>query len=233
MTSVSAFVPFAFSAGIATFFAPCAFPLLPGYVSYYVGRDDSTPDSTLSTVTRAALIGIVVSAGFFLVYGLLTGVVVVFGSALLSNVSLLELIVGTVMIGLGGVMLSGRQLSLTHVRLPERRRTLPGFFAFGVLYAAAAAGCTAPVFAAVAVNALSLGPVSGVLTLVAYALGMSVLMVGVTVAASLGRDVLVRRMAARAGLIQRLAGGLLIVAGVYQLYLFLFEFGGRELLGLA
>jgi cytochrome c-type biogenesis protein len=58
-------------------------------------------------------------------------------------------------------------------------------------------------------------------------------MVGVTVAASLGRDVLVRRLAARAGLIQRVAGGLLIVAGVYQLYLFLFEFGGRELLGLA
>ncbi len=31
---------FAASAGVATFFAPCAFPLLPGYVGYYLSESD-------------------------------------------------------------------------------------------------------------------------------------------------------------------------------------------------
>ena len=46
----------AFSAGVATFFAPCAFPLLPGYVAYYLGHGagDATPSSRPTRVRRAA-----------------------------------------------------------------------------------------------------------------------------------------------------------------------------------
>jgi cytochrome c-type biogenesis protein len=62
---------------------------------------------------------------------------------------------------------------------------------------------------------------------------MSLVMVAVSVAAGLGRGALLRRLSAHTGRIERVAGLLLAVAGLAQVYLFLFEFDGLRLLGLA
>ena len=40
-TTLAGALAFAASAGLATFFAPCAFPLLPGYVGYYLHESDA------------------------------------------------------------------------------------------------------------------------------------------------------------------------------------------------
>ena len=50
-----AVVVFAASAGVATFLAPCAYPLLPGYVGYYVGREEATLAGALSRGLAATL----------------------------------------------------------------------------------------------------------------------------------------------------------------------------------
>ncbi|MDG5776676.1 cytochrome c biogenesis protein CcdA [Haloarculaceae archaeon H-GB2-1] len=222
---------FAFGLGTATFFAPCAFPLLPGYVAFYLGTDEDATGSTAGRLGRAAGIGLVTSLGFFLVYGLLAGVVLAVGTRVLANVSVLELVVGAVLILLGLAMFSGRfDPSALHVQLPERRRGPTGYFLFGVVYAAAAAGCTAPLFVAIASLALSGGPVSAVATLGAYAAGMSALMVGVTMLTAVGKDTIVRRLSANTGLIRRVAGAVLVVAGVVQMYYFLFVFDGLAIL---
>ncbi|PSP82946.1 cytochrome C biogenesis protein [Halobacteriales archaeon QS_1_68_17] len=224
---------FAFGLGGATFFAPCAFPLLPGYVAYYVGRDGGDAPPTPARLARAAVVGVATSAGFFLVYAALAGVVVAFGTRVLSNVSLLELVVGLLLIGLGAGMATGRLApGSLHVRLPERRQGVAGYLGFGVVYAAAAAGCTAPAFVAVTATALSAGPARAVLTLAAYAAGMSVLMIAVTVLSALGRDTVVRRLSASTGRITRVAGAVLVVAGVVQLYYYLVVFDGLRTLGL-
>jgi cytochrome c-type biogenesis protein len=119
------------------------------------------------------------------------------------------------------------------VSLPERRRSALGFVLFGVVYAVAAAGCTAALSFSVVASAIAADPVVGLWTLVAYVAGMSGVMVAVTVLAGLGRDAVLRRLSARTGRIERVAGALLVVAGVAQIYLFLFRFGGLALLGLA
>lgn len=244
-------VAFAFTAGVFTFFAPCAYPLLPGYVSYYLGRGAGADDGTAGEavagtapdggavqtrgqrVARAVRVGTTVSLGFFLVYGVLAGAVVAVGARALSDISVLELIVGGLLIALGAPMAAGWKPSAPAVRLPERRRSTAGYFGFGVLYAAAAAGCTAPVFIAVALRGLSAGAVGGAATLGAYAAGMSVLMIGLTVAAAFGRETLLRRFSRHSGLVYRIAGVLLIVAGLVQIYFFLFRFDGLRVLGLA
>jgi cytochrome c-type biogenesis protein len=122
--------------------------------------------------------------------------------------------------------------SALHLQLPERRQSALGYVLFGIVYATAAAGCTAPLFIAIASIALGSGPVATVATLGAYAAGMSVLMIGVTILSAVGRDTFVRKLSTKTGQISRLAGVVLIVAGIVQLYFFLFEFGGLELLGL-
>ena len=227
---------FAFGLGTATFFAPCAFPLLPGYVGYYLGKtgDDPVADALPARLGRAAVVGLLTSVGFFLVYAALAGVAIVVGTQVLADVSLLELVVGVLLIGLGVGMATGRfQAESLHVRLPERRQSAVGYVLFGVIYAAAAAGCTAPLFVAVVSLALSSGPAATALTLGAYAAGMSVLMIVVTVLSAVGRDTLIRRLSARTGLITRVAGVVLIVAGLVQLYYYLVVFDGLRTLGVA
>lgn len=227
-------VGFAFTAGAATFFAPCSFPLLPGYVGYYLGQSDGSADPVGTRLRRAGVIGVVTSLGFFLVYAVLAGVVVAVGTRVLTNISVLELVVGALLILLGGAMALGRfDPSALHVQLPERERSPSGFFLFGVVYAAAAAGCTAPIFVAVATLGLSSGPVGAILTLGAYAAGMSVLMIAVTGLSALGKDTILRRASRNTGRISRAAGVLLVLAGIAQIYLFLFQFDGFRILGLA
>lgn len=224
---------FAFGAGMVTFFAPCAFPLLPGYVAFYLGNDDDAAAGTprLARLRRAAAVGVVTSLGFFLVYGALAGVALAAGRQLLQQVSVLELVVGSLLVVLGAGMLTGRfDPGAVHVRLPERRRGPAGYFLFGVAYAAAAAGCTAPVFVGIAAVALTAPPAGAVLTLGAYAAGMSVLMVVVTVLAALGRATVLRRVGASSGRLTRLAGAVLVLAGLVQIYYYLVVFDGLAVL---
>lgn len=223
-------IVFAFGAGVVTFFAPCAYPLLPGYVAYYLGREEDAESVPRHVrIRRASIVGLLASIGFFVVYAALLGIAVVVGTRALASVTILELVVGAILVVLGSVMLARKSVTF-HVPLPERRRSATGFVLFGVVYAVAAAGCTAPVFIAVALSALSAGSVAAVMTLGAYAGGMSLLMVAVTLLAALGRDTLVRRLSRQSGRLTRVAGAVLVVAGFVQLYYFLFEFGGLELL---
>ncbi|MFC4405524.1 cytochrome c biogenesis CcdA family protein [Haloarchaeobius iranensis] len=225
---------FAFSAGVFTFLAPCAYPLLPGYVAYFLGEGDgqSTTPPLVTRLRRAVVVASVTSLGFFLVYAVLAGVAGALGAKALSNVSTLELVVGVLLIGLGLGMASGRFQPSMHLPLPERRRSVGGFFAFGVVYAAAAAGCTAPLFVAIAGVALNASPTGAVLLFGAYATGMSLLMLAVTLLAALGRAAILQRLSASTGRVTRVAGVVLVVAGVVQLYYYLVVFDGLATLGL-
>jgi cytochrome c-type biogenesis protein len=222
---------FAFSAGLATFFAPCAYPMLPGYLAFFLGDLDET-DSLSTRLGQAVTAGGLATMGFFLVYAVLAGTVAAVGSRLLRNLTLLGLGVGGLLVALGTAIATGRVGTGTvHVQLPRRERSKSGFFLFGVVYAVAAAGCTAPLFVAITGVALTAGPVGAVFTFSAYASGMAVLILGLTVLVSLGYSGVVRQFQLDTERVTRLAGVLIVLAGIAQLYLYLFEFGGLELIG--
>lgn len=222
---------FAFSAGAATFFAPCSYPLLPGYVAYFVGVGDAGTDAVWSRVWRAVAVSGYVLLGFAVVYAALAGIVAALGTRVLADAVLVEPVVGLVLILLGVAMALGIHRSVGHVRLPERQRSRRGFVLFGIVYAVAAAGCTAPLLLGVAGASLQGGPATTVLGLGSYAVGMASLMITVTVLSAVGRDAVLRRLSTRTGQITRLAGVLLVLAGGAQLYLFLFRFDGLARLG--
>lgn len=225
-------IGFAFGLGTATFFAPCALPLLPGYVAFFVGREsDTATRPLLSRLRHALVVALVTSSGFFVVFVVLFGIATAIGAHALSDIAVLELVVGSLLVVLGSVMALGRMdTSLFHVALPERRRGVLGYFGFGIVYAVAAAGCTAPAFIGITAFGISGGPTTAVAVLAAYAAGMSVLMIGVTLLAALGRDVTVRYLVTNTGVVMRLAGVVLVAAGFVQIYWFLFVFDGLDLL---
>jgi len=225
----------AFSAGTVTFFAPCAFPLLPGYLSYFLGDTAAWTDgdATAGAVTRrvrrplsrAALISVAASLGITLVYVGLAGTTAVLGARALADIAVLEVVVGGVFLLAGVAMTAGwRGSTLVHVQLPERRRSVVGFFLFGVLYAGAAAGCTAPLFLAVVAKGLASTPAVGVGIAVAYALGMSVVLTALTGVSALGGSSAVSVLREHTDRIYRASGVLLAASGLAEMYYFFYGF---------
>lgn len=222
-------VVFAFSAGAVTFFSPCSYPLLPGYLAYFLGDADQRWTMT-SRVGRGLSAALATSLGFVLVYGLLAGVAISIGSRHLSDIVILEPIVGLVLIGTGLMMALERGPRL-RVALPERRRTVGGFVSFGVVYATAAAGCTAPLFVGITGIALSSGPTGALLLLGSYALGMSLLIIVVTVVISVGGHTVLEKVQTSTVRLHQLSGVALMLAGIGQIYWFVFELGGMAKIG--
>ncbi|MFC6873513.1 cytochrome c biogenesis CcdA family protein [Halobellus marinus] len=229
----------AFSAGAATFFAPCAFPLLPGYLSYFLGdtvstADGGTPAATVESVpivarirrplARAVLVSVLAGAGMTVVYVSLAGTAAYFGAQALADIAVLEVIVGSVFIIAGGLMVAGWKPSHSVIRLPERNRSLSGFFIFGALYAGAAAGCTAPLFIAVVAQGIAAGPMLGVGITLAYALGMSAVLVAFTCVTALGGSSLTAALRSHTQTIYRIAGVLLVCSGAAEIYYYVYGF---------
>lgn len=200
-------VAFAAGAGVATFLAPCAFPLLPGYVGYFLQRNEDT---------SGLLAGVVAAAGSVLSLGVVAGLALAVGERLTSLLPAFEPVIGAALVVFGLLVLSG--WTAPTPSLPARPESLAGFGAFGAVYAVAAAGCVVPLFLGVVAQASSLPRAQGGVVVAAYAAAVAVPLVGVTLLADAG--VTAWRDAGRyAGRVKQAAGALLVVAGLGQLYL--------------
>jgi cytochrome c-type biogenesis protein len=214
MASATAQATFAFGAGIATFFSPCVYALLPGYIGYYVANveGDSAPVSGALSRGFAASIGAIAS------FGVLAIIAVAAGATLERVLPVLEPLIGLTLIALGVLVLWKGALSL-RITLPERRSSILGFGVFGAVYALAATACVLPLFLSVAILSVDLSPGGTVLVLGAYAGSFAVLMISATVATAVGQEAFLQRFRPHANTLTRVAGGVLIVAGLIQLYI--------------
>ena len=212
--SLATNVPFAVTAGVATFFSPCAYPLLPGYVGFYVNSVEADSASVLGAGVR----GVAAAVGVLATFALLAGATVRVGYSTLSNVTVFETLVGGLLVAFGLLVVFDRAPSVS-VPLPERRTGVFGFGLFGAGYALAGAGCVAPVFLGVVARAIALPSEAALLDVAVYAGTVAVLMAATTVATGVGLVSNANRVMAHAGLLKRVAGAVMVVAGVGQLYL--------------
>jgi len=209
---------YAFGLGLAGACSPCGFPLLPGYLAVFAGADAET--GALGRTARSLVAGASVTAGFVLVFGLL-GLLVETGVRLVVGwVPWVMTVVAAAMTVLGVLVALGRQVHLRvpRVRLAGSRRVL-AMVTFGVAYALGSLSCALPVFlAGVAGAFLRLGLLTGTLTFVAYALGMGLLLVALSLVVAHAGVLAVRRVRMLARLVPRASGVVLSVAGLYLLW---------------
>ncbi|GAB3027855.1 cytochrome c biogenesis CcdA family protein [Natronobiforma cellulositropha] len=205
-------VAFAFLAGVATFFAPCSYALLPGYVGYYVAATGERRPPLAGALVR----GSAAAVGALTTFGLLAAVAVVAGSTLERALPFLEYGVGVALVLVGLWVLYGGT-GAVHVLLPRRRASVTGFAAFGAAYSLAATACVLPLFLALVLRSLTMSPAETVAVVGAYASGFAALLLAVTVAVAVGYDLSARRVAGYSDAFVRLAGVVLVVAGVAQL----------------
>jgi cytochrome c-type biogenesis protein len=206
----------AFGAGVATFFSPCAYALLPGYVGYYLAASEGGKGR--SPLVGAALRGLAAVVGVIAVFAGIGLAVLVARPVVRPAIGVLEPVVGVALVAFGVAVLADRGPSW-HVSLPARRESVLGFAVFGAVYAVAAAGCVAPFVLAIVAEALTLSAGGAFLVLAAYTVGFAGLLLSATVAIAVGRDALFGRLANRQTLLHRTAGAALVLAGIGQLVL--------------
>jgi len=213
-------------AGVASYFSPCSFPMLPGYMTYYL-RDSQVKES----YGKAAAGGAVAGAGIMTVYGLIGIAAVLAGNIVTQYITLLQPIIGIVLVALGIIMLTPIQFFNTG-KFTEKMQNLMqgkgyyyGLYLYGVAYGAASQGCTAPVFIAVIlIGFLSGSLLTGIGVLLAYSLTAALLMVAVTVlVAGLKKGVLAK-LKSSTEKIKKASAVVLIIVGAYLIGYYLVAF---------
>jgi cytochrome c-type biogenesis protein len=210
--------------GLMSFFAPCAFPLLPGYISYYLGRYEGGP--TLSGAVKA---GIAAATGINVMFALIGAAVALGGVAVKSYLTYFAPGVGFVIVLLGLAMVFGKteifdkfggKLSSYSSKIGGRAR-YSGLFMYGVGYGLASMGCQAPVFIALIFAGLaSGGALEAFMVFVSFSIGMGSMMLAVSVIVGTAKMTILERMRKMTPYINRACGVILIIVGAY----FLLEF---------
>ncbi len=201
-----------FAAGVFTLFSPCAYPLLPGYIMYYLGSD--------TTFSKALLGGGICFLGLvsiFSIFGLLSSIVEKFAY---SFVYWLVPIASIIIIIMGISMLVGAKIF--NIFLPIKasgRKGFIGMFLYGIAYGLATFGCSAPIFFSILLfSIVSGGMLSGIITFLIYALGMGIPLILTTILVVKAKELVYRKILRAMPLIQKIGGVILIIIGIYLLY---------------
>jgi cytochrome c-type biogenesis protein len=207
----------AVSAGMLAAVNPCGFALLPAYLSVLVVGDDG--DGRAAQIRRAVALTAAMTLGFaavFGVFGLLTAPV---ADAVARKLPWVSIALGVILILLGMLLLAGREPPSVLPKLgrgPVLTRRVGSMALFGAAYAIASLGCTIGPFLAVVVAGFRVGSiVDGMGLFLAYALGMGLVVGAVALAVALARVSFVRGLRRAAPVVNRIAGGLMVVAGLY------------------
>lgn len=206
---------FHFSIGIAAFFSPCGFPMLPAYLAYYLPSRDA-PRGPAATLRAGLTNGALAATGALLALLAVGALAFWLGAPFKQRVAHVELIGGLLVITMGALMLAGRSPTFKLAASPSRAKSGLAVFAFGALYAGVAAGCVAPLLLFVLGRAaLATTFVDGALLVGAYAAGLASLLLVVTVLIAFAQDALVARMRRVLPYVERGSGAVMVVVGVY------------------
>ncbi len=218
---IEAELAYAFTLGMVAAVNPCGFAMLPAYLSYFLGLEGAEAGTT-GSMGRALTVAGTLTAGFMLVFGIIGLLMTHLGLSLWQHFAWFTMIIGAALVVLGLAMaIRGFQLN---VRLPKVKTGKIGsdlwsVFVFGISYAVASLSCTLPVFLPLMTRSFrSANLISGISAFLMFAAGMGVLLGGITLAMAGARTALVTRLKAAMPTINRVAGVLIAIAGVYLAY---------------
>lgn len=203
------------TAGMLAAFNPCGFALLPGYLALFLG--DTTGSAPQRVIRCSLAVSAAVTGGFVVVFGAVGILISALAWRITAYTPYLTLIVGPLLVVLGIWLLTGRELKLRLPRMRGRVGATPaGIFVYGMIYATVSLSCTLPIFLIAVTGALrSSSPLAGFSVVLAYALGMGLVMTALTLAIALARTSLVAGSRNMVKYVNRVSGALLLAAGAY------------------
>ncbi len=225
-------------AGVASFFSPCAFPLLPSYLSFYY-QAEQKDEAHRPGASQALKLGLAAALGvisFTMILGIVIGILgtgvgqslSISGPEPSQFVRVFRGLVGVVLVSLGVAQLKGWNRkpkfvdAFVYRTRPQRegsRGPATNLYLYGLGYNAAGIGCTGPILAGLTVFALASGGFTSALAAFAiFALTMGTLMLVISGLVGASRLTLVNRMKAAAPRIKQVASILLIAVGLFNLF---------------
>jgi cytochrome c-type biogenesis protein len=213
-------VGLAFLAGLASFFSPCVFALVPAYIGYLSGRAAASGEkaSSLGTLSH----GLAFVLGFSTVFITLGLVASAIGGLLLDLRTWLARIGGIVVI-IFGIHMTGLfripflEYDLRAQSAPQRSQGYLASFLMGVFFSAGWAPCVGPILGSILTLAMSGGSIShGLVLLSAYSAGLAIPFLIASVEIGLVTSVL-RRYGKAMHYVEVVMGVILIILGIMLL----------------
>ena len=222
---------FAFGAGMASAVNPCGFAMLLAYLGLYLGSDQEivAPVAPARNLCKALLVGLTVTAGFIVLFGVV-GTIISLGARFLVVEVLpwLGLVIGIALSVAGSWMVGGGKF---YTRLPAQvsakmgepgRIPIKSYFIFGISYGTASLSCTLPIFLAVVGTSLAVSNLTESLgQFVLYGLGMGIVIVTLTLAIAFFKQAMVGTLRKALPYVQPVGSWLMVVAGAYIVFYWL------------
>jgi cytochrome c biogenesis protein CcdA len=210
---------------VATF-NPCGFSLLPAYIGAFVAGDEVTERAD-RRILGAIRVAAAVSVGFIIVFASVGLIIDRIAGEARRQLPWVTIVVGAFLIAAGIAMAIGWKPTLA-IRVPQfstgsnRPRVMVGY---GITYAVASLSCTIGPFLAVTGAALSQSPIEALGTYIAYALGMGVIILILSVASALAHSTVANHMRRLSRIAPRFGGVLMVLAGAYAMWYGRWELG--------
>ncbi len=236
ISSQASILLLALFAGVVSFFSPCAFALLPSYMSYYLSLEDKKETGSSSNkVKRSLHLGSLCALGLLLFYMSVGILVAVFGNSIVSFIPALSPVVGIILMILGIVLFTDYSFRMGHLqrflgtisaRLSRKGesdgKSSRNIFLYGVGFGAATSACMAPIFVALIVASLAFGGLAlSIMAFLVYSLAMGFMIIITTILVAFSKDVLMNKLKASTSVIKKVSGIVLIAIGIYLVYFYL------------
>ena len=214
------FYYFSFLQGVLAFLAPCAVALLPGYIIAFISRSEGKKANLQNRLFRGMKLAMLSIAGILVIYTIAGALILTAAQLLKDYMMWITIGMGAVLIGIGGLMVLGKNMSFTlNIRQSSEKSEVAEAFIFGLAYAIGALGCLFPLFLVVATQAMAAPSVwTGAGYFGAYFGGMSLMMIGAILLSVFARDILMKYLRKILPHMEMVTGWLLILAGGYVIY---------------
>ena len=231
-TSFTAVFALGLILSILVYFSPCAFPVLPGFISYYLSlgarEDELIADGKLKTGMPSSFnIGVLSGLGMWTFFGIIGIVALLMGEAFASSgiIHYIAIFIALLLVVLGSMMLLG---ITSHVmgfvqNLVDKYSTTEAddtftprrnMYLYGIGYAAASIDCTAAAVLPFVIFLSTLGTTAIGFGIAGLMVGLLVLMIAVTMLVGMGRQVMINFLRRATGHIKMIGSWMMIMAGV-------------------
>lgn len=209
---------YSFLLGVFAAVNPCGFVLLPAYLMYFLGLEGTRPGSQRANVQRALVVSLATSLGFISVFLVVGTISRLFTQWIEEQAKYVALAIGIALVGFGIAMLVGwkPRFATPQIGGDQPDRTFRAMYVFGIAYAVASIGCTIGFLTTAILGTIGTkGFVSGVLSIVLYGLGMSLLVTALTVTLAFASSGLLTALRSVMRYADKAAAVFIILTGLY------------------
>ena len=206
---------FTFIEGIASFISPCVLPMLPIYISYFIGEDNKK-------VSKAVINSIGFVLGFTIVFIVLSILASRFGGIISNNIKYVKILFGIIIILLGLNYMEILKIKFLNKTkgINKKVKDLNFFKAlvFGMLFSISWTPCIGTFLAsALLLIAKNQDMVKGILLMLIYSVGLGIPFIISAVLLEKLKEVF-NFVKKHYDIIKKISGVILIIMGIYMIF---------------